>query len=170
MCVGLSASGPTKRWDVNNYINLCEKLNNKILVDGGIINPLPLSNVQRIKNDILIGIDLNSFETSHEKRKENYFIDYAKYVRVISSYLPLNFDEFALTKKNNVGSYLDIASRTFQIMQDKITSDAIQKHQPNLIIKVPRSSSSMFDFFKASELIKLGRSLFLEQIKKHPLS
>jgi len=146
------------------------KLNNKILVDGGIINPLPLSNVQRIKNDILIGIDLNSFETSHEKRKENYFIDYAKYVRMISSYLPLNFDEFALTKKNNVGSYLDIASRTFQIMQDKITSDAIQKHQPNLIIKVPRSSSSMFDFFKASELIKLGRSLFLEQIKKHPLS
>ncbi len=31
VCVGLSASGPTKRWDVNNYINLCEKLNNKIL-------------------------------------------------------------------------------------------------------------------------------------------
>ena len=55
-------------------------------------------------------------------------------------------------------------------MQDKITSDAIQKHQPNLMIKVPRSSSSMFDFFKASELIELGRSLFLEQIKKHPLS
>ena len=89
---------------------------------------------------------------------------------MISNYLPLNFEEFALTKKNNVGSYLDIASRTFQIMQDKITSDAIQKHQPNLIIKVPRSSSSMFDFFKASELIELGRSLFLEQIKKHPLS
>jgi heptosyltransferase-2 len=30
ICIGLSASGPTKRWDVNNYINLCEKLNNKI--------------------------------------------------------------------------------------------------------------------------------------------
>ena len=27
ICIGLSASGPTKRWDVENYIKLCEKLN-----------------------------------------------------------------------------------------------------------------------------------------------
>ena len=27
LCIGLSASGPTKRWDVNKYIDLCEKLN-----------------------------------------------------------------------------------------------------------------------------------------------
>ncbi|MDC0344425.1 glycosyltransferase family 9 protein [Pelagibacteraceae bacterium] len=29
ICIGLSASGPTKRWGINNYINLCEKLNEK---------------------------------------------------------------------------------------------------------------------------------------------
>ena len=27
ICLGLSASGPTKRWDIMNYINLCEKIN-----------------------------------------------------------------------------------------------------------------------------------------------
>ncbi|MDC0473002.1 glycosyltransferase family 9 protein [Pelagibacteraceae bacterium] len=27
LCIGLSASGPTKRWDVKKYIDLCEKLN-----------------------------------------------------------------------------------------------------------------------------------------------
>jgi len=27
ICLGLSASGPTKRWDIKNYINLCEKIN-----------------------------------------------------------------------------------------------------------------------------------------------
>ena len=26
ICLGISASGPTKRWDVNNYIKLCEEL------------------------------------------------------------------------------------------------------------------------------------------------
>lgn len=31
ICLGFSASGPTKRWDVNNYITLCEKLNEKFL-------------------------------------------------------------------------------------------------------------------------------------------
>ena len=30
ICLGVSASGPTKRWDLDNYIRLAEKLNNKI--------------------------------------------------------------------------------------------------------------------------------------------
>ena len=29
VCLGISASGPTKRWDVNNYIKLAEKLSEK---------------------------------------------------------------------------------------------------------------------------------------------
>ena len=29
ICLGFSASGPTKRWSIKNYIKLCEKLNNK---------------------------------------------------------------------------------------------------------------------------------------------
>ena len=27
ICLGISASGPTKRWDIQNYIRLCEKIN-----------------------------------------------------------------------------------------------------------------------------------------------
>ncbi|MBJ04578.1 MAG: hypothetical protein CMP65_01575 [Flavobacteriales bacterium] len=141
------------------------KLNNKVLVDGGIINPLPLSHVERIDGDILMGIDLNSFEPNHDKTEKSYLIDYDKYIRSLSSYLPINIDNFSLTKNGQVGSFFDIAGRTFQIMQDKIIQDSIEKHKPNLVIKVPRSSSSMFDFFKANELISLGRSLFLDQIK-----
>ena len=30
LCLGISASGPTKRWDINNYIKLAEKINKKI--------------------------------------------------------------------------------------------------------------------------------------------
>ena len=39
ICLGFSASGPTKRWDVKNYIKLCEELNKKFpcnfLLAGG---------------------------------------------------------------------------------------------------------------------------------------
>ena len=31
ICLGISASGPTKRWDINNFIRLCEKINEKKL-------------------------------------------------------------------------------------------------------------------------------------------
>ena len=30
VCLGISASGPTKRWDIKNYISLAEKINKKI--------------------------------------------------------------------------------------------------------------------------------------------
>ena len=30
ICLGISASGPTKRWDINNYIKLAEELNSKL--------------------------------------------------------------------------------------------------------------------------------------------
>ena len=29
ICLGISASGPTKRWDIKNFIKLCEKINDK---------------------------------------------------------------------------------------------------------------------------------------------
>ena len=30
ICLGISASGPTKRWDIENFITLCKKVNEKI--------------------------------------------------------------------------------------------------------------------------------------------
>ena len=30
VCLGISASGPTKRWDIENFITLCKKVNEKI--------------------------------------------------------------------------------------------------------------------------------------------
>ncbi len=39
ICLGISASGPTKRWDIENYIKLCEKINSifpcKFYLAGG---------------------------------------------------------------------------------------------------------------------------------------
>ena len=54
LCLGVSASGPTKRWDINNYIKLAEKINEKIkckfYIAGGkndidLINKFKNSNV-----------------------------------------------------------------------------------------------------------------------------
>jgi len=139
------------------------KKENQMLVDGGILNPLPLSIVEKKENDLLVGIDLNAFEAKKEKPTPNYYVDYDKYIRAISQYLPLNLEEYTKPSSSNVGSYFDITSRTFQIMQDKIIADSIDLNKPDLVIKIPRNSCSMFDFFKASELIELG----IERFKHH---
>ena len=62
LCLGVSASGPTKRWDINNYIKLAEKINKKIkckfYIAGGE-NDIDLIN--KFKNSS-VGKDSFSFE------------------------------------------------------------------------------------------------------------
>ena len=62
ICLGISASGPTKRWDINNYIKLCRELiknkNCKFYLAGGK-NDIELIN--KIKNSD-IGNNCKSFE------------------------------------------------------------------------------------------------------------
>ena len=69
ICFGISASGPTKRWDIKNYIKLAENINKKtkckFYIAGG-------------KNDIDL---INEFKSSEIKNNfmsfENLSIKYA---------------------------------------------------------------------------------------------
>ncbi len=40
-----------------------------VLIDGGILNPLPLSHAQRTEGDILIAVDVNAPIDTGKKKK-----------------------------------------------------------------------------------------------------
>ena len=67
ICLGISASGPTKRWSINNYIKLAEKINKKIkckfYIAGGK-NDVDLINEFKNSN---VGKDSLSFEKMNIK-------------------------------------------------------------------------------------------------------
>ena len=140
------------------------KKNNKILVDGGINNPLPFSIVRRTKNDILIGVNLNSFNEDGKQTSGNYFYDYYKYLETISNYLPKTLREYIKKSNERVGGYMDISSRTFQIMQDKIIQDSIKNHSPDIIFEIPRNTCNMFNFMQAKKLIEIGRNIAIKKL------
>jgi len=62
ICLGISASGPTKRWDINNYIKLAEEISKKrkckFYIAGGIYDS---DLINKFKNS-KIGKDSFSFE------------------------------------------------------------------------------------------------------------
>ena len=69
ICLGISASGPTKRWDVNNYIKLAEKINKKtkckFYIAGGKndINLINEFKNSEIKNNFMSFENLNIRQT-----------------------------------------------------------------------------------------------------------
>ena len=72
ICLGISASGPTKKWDINNYIRLAEKINKekkcKFYIAGGK-NDIDLIN--KFQNSS-IGADSLSFENMKIKETLKY--------------------------------------------------------------------------------------------------
>ena len=69
ICLGISASGPTKRWAIENYINLCEKINDimpsKFYIAAGSKDKKLIDkiNESKIKNNCTSFIDLKISQT-----------------------------------------------------------------------------------------------------------
>ncbi len=80
ICLGVSASGPTKRWDINNYIRLAEELAKKIkckfYIAGGK-NDINLINKFKKSN---IGKNSFSFETLSVREALKYISNCDLYI------------------------------------------------------------------------------------------
>ncbi|RLD66939.1 MAG: phospholipase [Bacteroidetes bacterium] len=147
-------------------------LEETILVDGGVLNPLPLDLVNRTKNDLLVAIDLNSMAPSKkmvkpkkskiQKRKEqNSILKRIEFKEQWERFFPKDKSD-----KEKLG-HLSILDRTYDMMQNKISRHAIQEYQPDILVSISRTACSTFDFYRADEMIELGKQTFNEELRKY---
>ncbi|KXK37513.1 MAG: patatin [Bacteroidetes bacterium OLB9] len=128
-----------------------------ILVDGGVLNPIPIEHVLRKNGDILIVVNLYG-----EKK-----VDIPKETNTNNGYLNglLNavLNLISTGDKHSAG-YYSLLSGTTSAMIHRIAKMSIEKHKPDLVINIPHDSANTFDFYKAKELIELGESAAKEAI------
>lgn len=142
----------------------------RVLVDGGVVNPLPVNRVKRTEGDILIAVDLNALvpdskhtELSPSKKEEenqerNKFLDSIR--NKVGEWWPFNSDNDSPSKQGHVRrNYLGILNASFELMQDQVAQLAMQQNPPDILIQIPRGSASTFDFYLGDKLISMGREL-----------
>jgi NTE family protein len=142
-----------------------------LLVDGGIINNIPINHVKRVAGDILIVIDVNA-DVPLDKPviAENETVDkQSVYQKKIKSFfgqlhniLPLNHTESRL-------GYFDVINKTLNLMTYYNTQLALEKHSPDMMINISRLSCSGYDFFKAEQMVELGRSAAIKGIEAYKI-
>lgn len=132
------------------------------LVDGGVINPVPINRVKRTENDILVVVDVNAKipftriiqkqEISVEKKlaKDKRF---SKYVQLLSH----KFDSLIPKNEKDKLGYFNLIAKTTNLMVHQISKMVIEKGNPDVLVYVPHASFGVFDFYKADEIIQLGR-------------
>ncbi len=141
------------------------KKSDKWLVDGGVVNPVPVSAARALGADIVIAVDLNhDFSQTglhlvpNEKkggaRHEGSWIDEMKrHARDASESMKLKFKEWTIGTDPVI---FDSIGWSVNIMQDQITQKNLLTEKPDFLIRPRLGPVRAFDFHLAKPMIEEG--------------
>jgi NTE family protein len=140
------------------------KYKDTILIDGGVLNPIPIEQVARSNNDILVVVNLYGnkkagFEKTGLSEKNENSSKLNGLLKTLTK-LVVSGDKSSL-------GYYSLLSATTSAMIYKIAKQNIEKFKPDILINIPYDSSDTFAFHKAEELIKLGEVAANEAILEY---
>ncbi len=133
--------------------------NDSILVDGGVLNNIPINNVHRNHDDILIAVNVNADieierpKISKEEEKKQLSL-YQKGIHEFQKYIGKSKSKQTKEKHLN---YLDIVTKTINLMTNKIAEENLKKFPPDILIETSENACGTFEFYKAKEMVEIGR-------------
>lgn len=142
---------------------------NAQLVDGGVLNPLPMNLIKREPEDWIVAVNLNAdipYKSESSTPDENK--DRAAYLKMFDSILSV-LPKFENNKENAVASLglFDLLNKSYDLTQDRLTELMIDVHKPDLVVNVSRDACSVFEFYRANEIIEAGRKAFRLAYEQH---
>ena len=122
---------------------------NKVLVDGGLVNPLPLSQVKHTEGDILVAVNLNYFDSNYKKNIPRYSLDYPIINKMLNYFS-------SSSKKEDAGNMMNFLNKTVYLMMCQLSKNAIDTYKPDIVINIPYNICGFFDYHKTKELTEIG--------------
>ena len=123
-----------------------------ILIDGGVINPIPLNRVKRHAGDILVGVDVSGHDYKSQWEEMRRLSEWQKNdkslkAKILDKLLPDNLDF----------NYYTLLSRTSSLMirQNSILMTKLMK--PEMLADIQMSRYGSFDYDKSEKIIAIGR-------------
>ena len=142
------------------------KYKKTLLVDGGVLNPVPIEHVARENNDILVVVNLYGDKMNAIINPKTVKEKEEGYNRAINDFVN-GINKFISSGDKKSLGYFSLINAATYAMVHKLAKENIKKHQPDIIINLPQDSASTFDFYKAPELIKLGENKAKEAINEY---
>jgi NTE family protein len=135
------------------------------LVDGGVLNPLPLNLVSKQPSDWVVAVNISAnipptplqIVDAEIENKER-----AAYLRMLDS-IRASLPKFENTTDaaDKLGLF-DLLNKSYDMTQDRLTELMIEIHKPDLVVNISRNACGVFEFYRANELIEAGRKAFHE--------
>ena len=125
----------------------------RMYLDGGLVNPLPLNRVKRDKKALLVAIDVSGHDYEGEVMMNQLIkqrnVDHSFALSILNKMLPHGMDLDL--------NYVSLLNRTYSIMIHQNTKLALKVTPPDIYVEIPMSRYSTFDFDKSERLIAIGK-------------
>lgn len=144
------------------------KNDHKILVDGGVLNNIPLEHVHRTEGDLLIAVNVNANVPPHkpEVEDENDSKQLSGYQRKIQEFYGHLTRHPSASREEKLG-YFSLLTRTLDLMTMHMADVVLQNHSPDILMNVSRESCNMYDFYKAEEMVETGRQVAISTLESY---
>lgn len=130
--------------------------NDRYLIDGGILNNVPLTYLREQNPDVLIGIKLVNY-TSKQYVSGMVYAKYHQY-KYRKFFKKMNFlNHFVFKRRQDLQLLAGIALRALDIASKDSTDLRIKKANPDLLLE-PEINCGLLEFDKAAEAIEEGRA------------
>jgi NTE family protein len=146
-------------------------LDGRWLIDGGIVNPLPVNVCRSMGADVIIAVDLSRSVTRKSRRAEHASAhdgprhagdadaDEPERSAVLSRWYGLvdGLVESFRARRGEPG-LLETMSSSVNIMQDRITRSRLTIDAPELLLRPDLADFQLMDFHRGDEAIAIGRA------------
>jgi NTE family protein len=163
--------------------------NGRLLVDGGLLNPIPIAPTVAAASDLTIAISLgggrhgrvggSAAQETAEPRPAEEWIE--RFRRGATHALDTDLARSLLTRFATAGedsapdavvegtlpaglSKFDVMNQSLEAMQEAVTRYRLAGFPPDLLVTVPKDACRTLDFHRAGTMIELGRRLTAEAL------
>jgi NTE family protein len=128
------------------------------LVDGGVLNPVPIAPTFGDETDMTIAVNLGGPPQNPEKPGTLSVapaISSSPFREKINRFINRLQQSVTSSSSQDWGAY-DIAIQSFEAMQSTIARQKLAAYPPDIVIEIARNACRTLEFDRASEMIELG--------------
>lgn len=155
------------------------RLGDRLLIDGGVLNPLPIEPLVPSTTDLLVAVNINANADGHVRHSHVDVSEFAtkglteeetkaystRMVNTVKSWLNMSKSENTDSEQNTTLNYLGMLNKTYDFMQDRLCEQSIEIHKPDIVINIPRHVGTTLEFYRAEEMLEEGRTAAKKAIR-----
>jgi NTE family protein len=131
-----------------------------ILVDGGVVNPIPVAPTLRESTDISIAVSLSGREEvgAHGDGADIQTgnLPQSPYQKAITDFIEGVQDRLGMKEREPSIGMFEVVSNSIEVMQNSIARFRLAAYNPEHLVEIPSNACGLFDFHRAREMIDLG--------------